>query len=104
MEIVNQPNKITLHGRALLELGQYIKQIVDNESLHNCHLCKNLVLNYFACENCSVRMHRYCAKKFYKDAQKCPSCHQTVSGELLNDMLESMKSAKDTIYTQLNNQ
>ena len=102
-EVVNEMNQVTLHGRALLELSQYIKQVFDPEILQNCHLCKSLVLIYFDCENCSIRMHRHCAKKFFKevkDSCKCPKCHKPISAEHLTGMIEGLASAKMTL-TQL---
>ncbi|RNA26933.1 non-structural maintenance of chromosomes element 1 -like protein [Brachionus plicatilis] len=95
IEIINAPNMITLHGRALIELCQYIKQIFPPEDLSYCYLCKFIVLNNFSCSGCSMKLHRYCAKRFFKGGKDCPSCKQSFSKDQIDGLLESLSSAKN---------
>lgn len=95
IEVMNEPNMITLHGRAIIELSQYIKQIFPPEDLSFCFLCKNLVLNSFKCSGCSIKLHRYCARRFFKGSKDCPSCKQTFSSDQVDHLLKSLSSAKN---------
>lgn len=99
-ELINEPNKFTLHGRALIELSQYIKQVLDNEIINHCYLCKSIVLIYFGCENCSSKMHRHCAKRLLKESQDCPSCRYKFNSEQIKDLFESLNAAKNQYATQ----
>lgn len=94
IEVINSPNMITLHGRTLIELSQYIKQIFAAEDLSYCCLCKDLVVNSFKCSACSAKFHRYCAKRIFKGSKDCLSCKQTFSSEQIDDLLTSLSSAK----------
>lgn len=96
IEVINQPNMITLHGRALIELSQYIKQIFDNDLIGYCFLCKSIVLSYFSCEHCSIKMHKYCAKRVFKNTKDCPSCKATFSNDRVSTLLDSISSAKNS--------
>ncbi|CAF0754394.1 unnamed protein product [Brachionus calyciflorus] len=96
IEVINSPNMITLHGRALIELSQYIKQIFGAEDLNYCYLCKNLVMASFRCPGCSCKLHRFCAKRLFKGTKDCPSCKKTFKTDEINELLESINSAKNS--------
>lgn len=98
IEVINEPNMITLHGRTIIELSHYIKQIFPPEDLSFCYLCKNLVLNSFKCSGCSSKLHRYCARRLFKGSKDCPSCKQTFSSEQVENLQNSLSSAKN-IYS-----
>lgn len=78
VEVEGYPNTLTLHGRTIIELGSYIKEVFEDDVLKNCSLCKNILLNGIECESCDAKIHRYCAKKAFRDKpeKKCPKCNK----------------------------
>lgn len=95
VEVINQPNMITLHGRALIELTHNIKQIFEHDELNYCYICKSIVLSYFGCGKCSCKIHKYCVKKLLKSTQDCPSCKNTFPKEQIQSLTESIDRAKN---------
>ncbi|XP_065062340.1 non-structural maintenance of chromosomes element 1 homolog [Rhopilema esculentum] len=67
----------SLGPRTLIELSMYLKNIY-NEEIPDCKMCMHIVIKGQTCANCGVRIHLYCAARFFKgrdlDARKCPGC------------------------------
>jgi hypothetical protein len=93
-EVINQPNMITLHGRAVIELSQYIAEIFDKELLCYCALCNSLVLSGVSCENCSCKIHRACAKNLFKSQKCCRKCRNEFPDSQIEFIKESLNEAK----------
>jgi hypothetical protein len=101
VEVLTKPNNVTLHGRAIAELSQYIKQLYkDSDVLNYCQMCKSLVLSGFTCESCSAKMHRFCAKQLFKKTTGCPGCRAKFTDDQVEELNESIASAK-TEYARL---
>lgn len=99
IEVFNKPNMITLHGRAMIELSQYMTEVFDNEVLNKCSLCKSLLLNGVSCNSCSIKLHRHCSRKFFEKQKTCPNCKKEFTDEQIKELRESINSAKSA-YTQ----
>jgi hypothetical protein len=96
VEVVDKPHMITLHGRALVELSEYIKQLFkDGDVLNHCYICKALVLSAYSCEHCSCKIHRYCAKNMFKKSRDCPNCRAAFTKDQEEEFLVMVKQAKD---------
>lgn len=95
MEIVNQPNRITLHGRALIELSQYIGELYDADTLNFCTRCKKLLILGIKCENCPSMYHRGCAKEIFSTHKDCISCKKAIDKEKINELIKSISASKD---------
>ena len=95
MEIVTQPNKITLHGRALIELSQYITELYDANTLNYCTRCKKLLVLGIKCENCPSMYHRACAKEIFSNHKDCISCKTTVDENKIKELLKSISNSKE---------
>ena len=101
VEVLTKPNNITLHGRAIVELSQYIKQLYkDSDVLNYCQMCKALVLSGFACESCSCRLHRFCARNLFKKSTDCPGCRVKFTEEQVAELADTIAAAK-TEYMRL---
>lgn len=95
MENVTQPNKITLHGRAIIELSQYINELYDSETLNFCARCKKLLVLGIKCDNCLCMYHRACAKDIFSNHKDCISCKKTVDDNKIKELLKSINNSKD---------
>jgi non-structural maintenance of chromosomes element 1 len=88
-------NSICIHGRTILELSEYI---VENygELVKKCQICKNIVISGISCEqeNCSVKMHNYCAKRLFANQKNCSKCKIPFSDEQLSEMKERYAAAR----------
>lgn len=65
MEVLGARGRITLHGRALIELEQYIKDIYDADTLNCCASCKKMLVIGIKCELCPSYYHRGCYKNVF---------------------------------------
>lgn len=98
VQVINRQGMITLHGRAIAELSQYIKQLYkDNDVLNYCYICKSLLLNGISCykSECGCKMHRFCARNRFKKTSDCPSCRSTFTNEQIQDFKESINTARN---------
>lgn len=96
LEVVEKKNMVTLHGRALIELFQYITELFDEKNLNYCVRCKKLVLIGIKCggENCGKLMHRYCAKEMFTGHKSCLSCNKKFTDETITSLATAIRAAK----------
>jgi non-structural maintenance of chromosomes element 1 len=95
-EIYSQPNMITLHGRALIELDQYISELYIDEMLNNCFICKSIVLLAgYSCKNCPIKLHRHCARTLFKKQTDCPKCRFKVAKEQIAQLEQCIRVARE---------
>jgi hypothetical protein len=75
--IILTGSKIALHGRAIMELSQYLFEVYGPEVISTCESCKEIVVIHEQCENCSIKMHRYCVKRVYQKRpnNNCTYCN-----------------------------
>jgi non-structural maintenance of chromosomes element 1 len=92
-------NRFALHSRTILELTDYLIDVYGERSpqnlLINCKLCKEIVISGIACESCTSKMHRHCAKRYYKTQNDCISCKKPMTEEQLSLLRESNKSSQN---------
>jgi hypothetical protein len=100
VEVLGKPNMITLHGRAIMELSGYICELFDKDLLNHCFMCKNLLLCGTSCSNCDVKMHFHCAKNLFKDQKNCRSCKTPFTDEQIENLRETISSAKASYASQ----
>ena len=99
-EVPNQNGMLTLHGRALIELQDYLTELFEENILNTCLLCSKIVLCGVSCDHCSIKLHYYCGKKYFEREKKCPNkgkCTQVFADEKIADFLELIKSARDAL-------
>ena len=104
-EIPNKKGMITLHGRALSELSEYMGEIFDKNELNSCKLCEKMVLYGVSCDFCAVRFHHHCGKKYFEKEKKCPNigkCTQIFPEEKIKDFIENLNEARNA-FTQNSN-
>jgi hypothetical protein len=99
VEILGQRDRITLHGRALIELDQYIKGIYDEDTLNICAFCKKIVLISNKCESCPCTYHRACYKEFFSKQRDCFSCKTSQSIEKIEENRTKLSNYKN-IYQE----
>jgi len=93
---VNTKNEIGLHGRAILELEQYLLEVYGSELISNCKLCKEIVVSGISCENCAVKMHRHCAKKYFKNASDCIACKKPFNSDNISVLMRERSQASQS--------
>lgn len=75
--LVEEEGEVSLSARSIYEMEVYIKE-VHKEDIRICPPCNSLIIRGQQCENedCGVRIHNHCAKKFFKPGvqRKCPKC------------------------------
>lgn len=92
MEIVNAPNNYTLHGRAIIELDQYLKDVYGKET---CFRCKKLLIVGMKCSSCGKQIHRACAKEFFNNQYyECTHCKQKFTETEISSLKETISGAK----------
>nr|CAB3264449.1 non-structural maintenance of chromosomes element 1 homolog [Phallusia mammillata] len=66
---------ISMSPRTIVELELYLTEAFHG-LLHNCNMCSLIVFQGKCCLNCSVRMHHFCAHRYFAgmDRPKCMSC------------------------------
>ena len=104
-EIPDKKERLALHGRAVLELNEYLNEIFDETTLNYCPLCKKLVLCGVSCDTCLKKVHFSCGKMYFAREKKCPNvigkCTDTFSDDKINDFIEKLETAKNA-YKQAN--
>lgn len=99
---MNAKNELGLHGRAVLELSQYLLEVYGSELINNCKLCKEIVISGISCENCAIKMHRHCAKKYFKGKADCIACKKPFTSESLSTLVRDNSQSSQLNYTQQN--
>ena len=87
-------NRYALHSRSILELSQYLVEIYGNQLIANCKLCKEIVISGVVCETCTTKMHRHCAKKYFKNQTDCLSCKRPLSEEQISMLRAPNRSSQ----------
>eukprot|EP00112_Aurelia_sp_Birch-Aquarium-sp1_P010853 Seg230.14 transcript_id=Seg230.14/GoldUCD/mRNA.D3Y31 product="Non-structural maintenance of chromosomes element 1" protein_id=Seg230.14/GoldUCD/D3Y31 len=57
--------EFSLGPRTLIELSMYLKNIYKEE-IPDCKMCMHIVVKGQSCGNCGIRIHLYCASRFFK--------------------------------------
>lgn len=89
-------NKFALHSRTIIELSQYLDEVYGDQVISHCKLCKEIVVSGISCESCSTKMHRHCAKRYFKTQTDCMSCKKPMSDEQISLLRESNKNSQST--------
>lgn len=68
--------EFTLHGRAILEMDQYIRETYP-DAVKVCNICRSLLIQGQSCETCGIRMHLPCVAKYFQSSSEphCPHCN-----------------------------
>ncbi|XP_012500472.1 PREDICTED: non-structural maintenance of chromosomes element 1 homolog isoform X2 [Propithecus coquereli] len=68
--------EFTLHGRAILEMEQYIRETYP-DSMKICNICHSLLIQGQSCETCGIKMHLPCVAKYFQSNSEphCPHCN-----------------------------
>ncbi|KAH3757900.1 non-structural maintenance of chromosomes element 1 protein [Pelomyxa schiedti] len=69
---------VSLGRRTMAELGQYLSEAC-NDSPPECPLCHLFVFQARICphEACRTRLHKHCARRWFQDNGKCPTCDES---------------------------
>lgn len=101
VEVVDNNNMITLHGRAILELHDYISEMFSEQLINYCVICQVLVLCGISCNNCdNAKMHYHCAANVFKAQKNCKTCKNPFSDEQIENLRESIQQIKNTVASQ----
>lgn len=103
MELVNNTNMVTLHGRALIELQQYFKEVFDEEQLKSCFRCKKLLLIGLTCGGCNQNYHRSCAKEIFSNHNACTNCKAVFPETEILELRETLSEAKSAYNRKYKN-
>lgn len=104
LEVVEQTNMVTLHGRTLIELFQYLTELFDEKTLKYCVRCKKLILIGIKCDgqNCGKLMHRSCAKEMFTGHKSCLSCDKKFTDETIASLTNTIRVAKAAYQSKIN--
>lgn len=74
--LIEKEGEFTLHGRAILEMEQYIRETFP-DSVKSCNICHSLLIQGQSCETCGVRLHLPCVAKYFRSnpEPRCPNCN-----------------------------
>ncbi|XP_040829107.1 non-structural maintenance of chromosomes element 1 homolog isoform X1 [Ochotona curzoniae] len=74
--LIEKEGEFTLHGRAILEMEQYIRETFP-DSVKSCNICHSLLIQGQSCETCGVRLHLPCVAKYFQSnpEPRCPNCN-----------------------------
>ncbi|XP_037596533.1 non-structural maintenance of chromosomes element 1 homolog isoform X2 [Cebus imitator] len=74
--LIEKEGEFTLHGRAILEMEQYIRETYP-DAVKICNICHSLLIQGQSCETCGIRMHLPCVAKYFRlNAEpRCPHCN-----------------------------
>ncbi|XP_024600024.1 non-structural maintenance of chromosomes element 1 homolog isoform X1 [Neophocaena asiaeorientalis asiaeorientalis] len=73
--LIEKEGEFTLHGRAILEMEQYIRETYP-DAVKVCTICHSLLIQGQSCETCGIRMHLPCVAKYFQSHSelRCPHC------------------------------
>lgn len=73
--LIEKEGEFTLHSRAILEMGQYIRETFA-DAVKSCNICHGLLIQGQSCGTCGIRMHLPCVAKYFQaNAEpRCPNC------------------------------
>ncbi|XP_026982383.1 non-structural maintenance of chromosomes element 1 homolog isoform X3 [Orcinus orca] len=74
--LIEKEGEFTLHGRAILEMEQYIRETYP-DAVKVCTICHSLLIQGQSCETCGIRMHLPCVAKYFQSHSepRCPHCN-----------------------------
>ncbi|XP_036681065.1 non-structural maintenance of chromosomes element 1 homolog isoform X1 [Balaenoptera musculus] len=74
--LIEKEGEFTLHGRAILEMEQYIRETYP-DAVKVCTICHSLLIQGQSCETCGIRMHLPCVAKYFQSNSepRCPHCN-----------------------------
>ncbi|NP_001363939.1 non-structural maintenance of chromosomes element 1 homolog isoform X1 [Mus musculus] len=74
--LIEKEGEFTLHGRAILEMEQFIRESYP-DSVKMCNICHGLLIQGQSCETCGIRMHLPCVAKYFQSIPEphCPHCN-----------------------------
>jgi hypothetical protein len=74
--LIEKEGEFTLHGRAILEMEQHIRE-VHPDAVKTCSICHGLLVQGQSCETCGIRMHLPCVAKYFQSNPEpcCPHCN-----------------------------
>lgn len=74
--LIEKEGEFTLHGRAILEMEQYIRE-TRPDAAKTCNICHSLLIQGQSCETCGIRMHLPCVAKYFQSNSepRCPHCN-----------------------------
>ncbi|XP_010339112.1 non-structural maintenance of chromosomes element 1 homolog [Saimiri boliviensis] len=74
--LIEKEGEFTLHGRAILEMEQYIRETYP-DAVKICNICHSLLIQGQSCETCGIRMHLPCVAKYFRSnaEPRCPHCN-----------------------------
>ncbi|KAL0616998.1 Non-structural maintenance of chromosomes element 1-like protein [Plecturocebus cupreus] len=74
--LIEKEGEFTLHGRAILEMEQYIQEMYP-DTVKICNICHSLLIQGQSCETCGIRMHLPCVAKYFQSnaERRCPHCN-----------------------------
>lgn len=74
--LIEKEGEFTLHGRAILEMDQYIRETYP-DAVKVCNICRSLLIQGQSCETCGIRMHLPCVAKYFQSNSEphCPHCN-----------------------------
>ncbi|XP_023572152.1 non-structural maintenance of chromosomes element 1 homolog isoform X2 [Octodon degus] len=75
-EAEQKEGEFTLHGRAILEMEQYIREMYP-DAVKVCNICHGLLIQGQSCETCGIRMHLPCVARYFQTNPDphCPHCN-----------------------------
>uniref|UniRef100_A0A2K5DZF2 Non-structural maintenance of chromosomes element 1 homolog n=1 Tax=Aotus nancymaae TaxID=37293 RepID=A0A2K5DZF2_AOTNA len=81
--LIEKEGEFTLHGRAILEMEQYIREMYP-DAAKICNICHSLLIQGQSCETCGIRMHLPCVAKYFRSnaEPRCPHCNDYWPHEL----------------------
>lgn len=67
--------ELSLSTRSILELDPLIHSMYP-EVARQCNICSRLCLRGQTCNNCQIKLHLYCANRYFKNREShtCPNC------------------------------
>lgn len=73
---LQKEGEFTLHGRAILEMEQFIRESYP-DAVKICNICHGLLIQGQSCETCGIRMHLPCVAKYFQSTPepRCPHCN-----------------------------
>ncbi|XP_007528016.1 non-structural maintenance of chromosomes element 1 homolog isoform X1 [Erinaceus europaeus] len=95
--LIEKEGEFTLHGRAILEMEQYIRGMYP-DSVKTCNICHGLLIQGQSCETCGIRMHLPCVAKYFQANPEphCPHCNDYWPHEI-PEVFDPEKEGEPTI-------